>query len=63
MIFGIGCSFTETSFGVPMPKGKTMIHSTLDEAHLNTDIYADVAVLGDAALVLDAMIAEGKNRC
>ena len=22
VIFGIGCSFTETSFGVPMPKGK-----------------------------------------
>ncbi len=26
VIFGIGCSFTETAFGVPMPKGKTMIH-------------------------------------
>ena len=45
---------------VPKPAGKTMIHSTLDEAHLNTDIYADVAVLGDASLVLDAMIAEAK---
>jgi acetolactate synthase-1/2/3 large subunit len=61
VIFGIGCSFTETAFGVPMPVGKTMIHSTLDEAHLNKDIYADVAVLGDAALVLDAMIAEAKS--
>ncbi len=61
VIFGIGCSFTETAFGVPMPTGKTMIHSTLDEAHLNKDIYADVAVLGDAALVLDAMIAEAKS--
>ena len=60
VIFGIGCSFTETAFGVPMPAGKTMIHSTLDEAHLNKDIYADVAVLGDASLVLDAMIAEAK---
>jgi thiamine pyrophosphate-dependent acetolactate synthase large subunit-like protein len=61
VIFGIGCSFTETSFGVPMPKGKTMIHSTLDEAHLNKDIYADVAVLGDAGLVLDAMLEEVKS--
>jgi len=61
VIFGIGCSFTETSFGVPMPKGKTMIHSTLDEAHLNKDIYADVAVLGDAGLVLDAMIEGVKS--
>jgi len=61
VIFGIGCSFTETAFGVPMPTGKTMIHSTLDEAHLNKDIYADVAVLGDAGLVLDGMIAEAKK--
>jgi acetolactate synthase-1/2/3 large subunit len=61
VIFGIGCSFTETAFGVPMPAGKTMIHSTLDEAHLNKDIYADVAVLGDAGLVLDAMIAEARK--
>ena len=60
VIFGIGCSFPETAFGVPIPAGKTMIHSTLDEAHLNKDIYADVAVLGDASLVLDAMIAEAK---
>jgi len=34
MIFGIGCSFTETNFGIAMPKGKTIIHSTLDPAHL-----------------------------
>jgi len=28
VIFGIGCSFTETCFGIAMPKGKTIIHST-----------------------------------
>ena len=41
MIFGIGCSFTETNFGVPMPKGKKIIHATLDPDHLNKDIAAD----------------------
>jgi len=61
VIFGIGCSFTETSFGVPMPKGKTMIHATLDEAHLNKDIRADVGLIGDAALTLDALIEELKS--
>ncbi len=61
VIFGIGCSFTETSFGVPMPKGKTMIHSTLDEAHLNKDIYADIALIGDAGLTLDALLEELKS--
>ena len=58
VIFGIGCSFTETSFGVPMPKGKTMIHATLDPDHLNKDIYADVGLIGDAGLTLDALIEE-----
>jgi thiamine pyrophosphate-dependent acetolactate synthase large subunit-like protein len=58
VIFGIGCSFTETSFGVPMPKGKTMIHATLDANHLNKDIPADVGLIGDAALTLDALLEE-----
>ena len=61
VIFGIGCSFTETSFGVPMPKGKTMIHATLDANHLNKDIAADVGLIGDAALTLDALLGELKS--
>ncbi len=58
VIFGIGCSFTETSFAVAMPKGKTILHSTLDPAHLNKDVEARVGLLGDAALVLDALLDE-----
>ena len=37
-IFGIGCSFTRTSFGTAMPKGKKMLHLTLDAADVNKDI-------------------------
>ena len=44
VIFGIGCSFTETAFGVPMPKGKTIIHATLDPIDLNKDIAADAGL-------------------
>jgi thiamine pyrophosphate-dependent acetolactate synthase large subunit-like protein len=58
VIFGIGCSFSETSFGVAMPKGKTIIHATLDPDHLNKDIPAAVGLLGDAGLMLDALLAE-----
>ncbi|MCL2429628.1 MAG: thiamine pyrophosphate-requiring protein [Alphaproteobacteria bacterium] len=60
LIFGIGCSFTETAFGVPMPKGKDkkFIHATLDPNHLNKDLYATVGLVGDAALTLDALLAE-----
>src|SRR3546814_11882129 len=58
VIFGIGCSFTETNFGVSMPKGKTIIHATLDPDHLNKDVRCAVGLVGDAGLTLDAMLAE-----
>ena len=58
VIFGIGCSFTETSFGIAMPKGKTIIHSTLDPNHLNKDVEARIGLVGDAGLVLDALLEE-----
>src|ERR1700710_3274941 len=58
VIFGIGCSFTETNFGIAMPKGKTIIHSTLDPAHLNKDVEAKIGLVGDAGLVLDALLEE-----
>ena len=58
VIFGIGCSFTETNFGVAMPKGKTIIHSTLDPNHLNKDVEAGIGLVGDAGLVLDALLEE-----
>src|SRR5437762_9215270 len=38
VIFGIGCSFTSTIYGVRMPEGKTLIHSTLDPADINKDV-------------------------
>ena len=58
VIFGIGCSFTETSFAVPMPKGKTIIHATLDPGHLNKDVRVQLGLIGDAGLTLEAILAE-----
>jgi acetolactate synthase-1/2/3 large subunit len=62
VIFGIGCSFTTTNYGVAMPKGKRLIHATLDAEDLNKDVTADLALLGDAALTLDALLVEVKDR-
>ena len=62
LIFGIGCSFTSTVYGVPMPKGKRIIQATLDAADLNKDVAIEDGLLGDAALVLDALIAEITDR-
>ena len=60
VIFGIGCSFTSTNFGVTMPKGKTIVHATLDPMDLNKNQVSQYALVGDAALTLDALIAEMK---
>jgi acetolactate synthase-1/2/3 large subunit len=62
LILGVGCSFTETSFGVQMPKGKRVVHATLDADHVNKDCEAEVALIGDAALTLDAVLAELDRR-
>ncbi|MGH7063208.1 MAG: thiamine pyrophosphate-requiring protein, partial [Stellaceae bacterium] len=61
-IFGIGCSFTRTSFGTAMPKGKKMIHATLDADAINKDIPVDLAAVGDAGLTLDAVLEEVRDR-
>ena len=58
VLFGVGCSFTETNFGISMPKGKTVIHTTLDPDHLNKDVRAQHGLIGDAKLALRAMIDE-----
>ncbi|MFL5282326.1 MAG: thiamine pyrophosphate-requiring protein [Rhodopila sp.] len=58
VIIGIGCSFTETNFGIKIPKGKTIVHSTLDPNHLNKDVISTVGLVGDAKLTLAALIGE-----
>ncbi|MCW8085138.1 thiamine pyrophosphate-requiring protein [Roseococcus sp. MDT2-1-1] len=58
VILGIGCSFTETNFGIKMPKGPKYIHATLDPDHLDKDIRCDIGLLGDAGLVIEALLAE-----
>ena len=56
VIFGIGCSFATTNYGVTIPAGKTIVHATLDPADINKDVPADYALLGDAGLTLEALI-------
>jgi acetolactate synthase-1/2/3 large subunit len=66
VIFGIGCSFAITPFGVGMPRGKTMIHATLDPLDLNKDIQTQHQLLGDAKLtlgmLLDAMAGQDMEK-
>ena len=56
LIFGIGCSFSYTGFGVAMPAGKTILHATLDPADLNKNYPTKHALIGDARLTLAALL-------
>jgi acetolactate synthase-1/2/3 large subunit len=58
LVLAIGSSLTKTPFGPGVPDGKTIIHSTNDAGDVNKEYRVDHAVVGDAALVLDALIAE-----
>ena len=63
VVLAIGSSLTKTSFGPAMPKGKTIIHSTNDPSDINKDHRAALGLVGDAALVIDALIEEiGKQK-
>jgi len=62
LIFGIGCSFSITNYGVAMPKGKKIAHATLDPTDINKDVPADLALVGDAALTLEALLLEVRDR-
>ena len=58
LVLAIGTSLTRTPFGPGVPPGKIIIHCTNDEADINKEYRVDHAVIGDAALVLDGLIAE-----
>ena len=58
LVLAIGSSLTKTSFGPAMPKGKTIIHSTNDPADINKDHRAELGLVGDAALVINALVEE-----
>jgi acetolactate synthase-1/2/3 large subunit len=58
VIMAIGSSLTVTNFGPSVPAGKTIIHSTNDAGDINKEYVAAHAVVGDASLVIEALIAE-----
>jgi acetolactate synthase-1/2/3 large subunit len=62
VVFGVGCSFTTTVFGAPIPTGKVVIHLTNHEGDINKDVAADQPLIGDAKLVLRQLIEERKRQ-
>jgi acetolactate synthase-1/2/3 large subunit len=62
VLFGVGCSFTATSFGLAIPPGKRVIHSTLDPLDIDKSVPSEVALVGDAKLTLAALLEAVKRQ-
>ena len=60
VVFGVGCSFTRIHYGADAFDSKVLVHITNDENDVNKDYSPDVAVVGDAKLVMRQLIAEVK---
>jgi acetolactate synthase-1/2/3 large subunit len=58
LILAIGSSLTKTSFGPSAPPGKTIIHATNDADDINKDYRVEHGLVGDARLVIEALIRE-----
>ena len=60
VVFAIGSGLTRTTFGIDIPDGKFLIHSTVSPEDINKDYTVDVGLIGDAQLTLEMVIDEVK---
>ena len=63
-VIGMGSSLTRNHWAPQIAAGKTIVHCTNEPADINKEFPTEAAVLGDAKLALEALIAEigGKKR-
>jgi len=57
-LIGMGSSLTRNHWAPQIPAGKTIVHCTNEPADINKEFPTAAGVLGDAKLVLEALIAE-----
>ena len=60
-VFAVGSSLSTSPFNPNMPVGKSVIHATNHSDDINKDSASEIGIVGDAKLVLAAMIAEVKK--
>lgn len=58
VLFAVGASLSRNFTAPRIPRGKRLVHATVDAGDLNATQAADVAILGDATLVLRQMLEE-----
>ena len=62
LVFAIGSSCSNEPYTTPIPDGKVIMQSTIDERDINKDYPVEHAIIGDAKLVLRQLIDEVKKQ-
>jgi len=62
LVFAIGSSCTKEIYTTPIPDGKVIMQSTIDDLDISKDYEIKQAIIGDAKLVLGQLIEEVKKQ-
>lgn len=62
VLLALGSSLTRTPYGQKIQPGKTLIHNTNNPDELNKDEAADIGLVGDTRLTIEALIASIKSK-
>lgn len=57
VLLALGSSLTRSPYGQSVPSGKTIIHNSNNPYDINKDEAADIALVGDTRLTIEALIA------
>ena len=58
VLLALGTSLTRTFYAQPVPAGAKLIHNSINHEDINKDEAAQIGLVGDAKLTLQALIAE-----
>ena len=61
LVFAIGSSLTITNYGITIPEGKKIIHSTNNIEDINKDYSVECGLLGDSKMVIKSLLNELNN--
>jgi thiamine pyrophosphate-dependent acetolactate synthase large subunit-like protein len=60
VLLALGSSLTRSPYGQPVGPGKVIIHNTINPDDINKDEAADIGLVGDTGLTIQALIEETK---
>ena len=62
VLLALGTSLTRSPYGQPVRTGKVLIHNSINPDDINKDEAADIGLVGDTLLTIQALIEEVKRQ-